>query len=79
MENLCEYLKGETFADRVFKVKDVKPKGNSARFNNLSLYIRREALSVPPLVTPKLLSVSGLLHGVPRQRRDDARGMKGKR
>lgn len=44
MENLCEYLKGETFADRVFKVKDVKPKGNSARFNNLSLYIRREAL-----------------------------------
>jgi len=45
MENLCEYLKGQEFADRVFRVTHVKPKGNSARFNNLSLYIRREALS----------------------------------
>mmetsp|Transcript_31608 Transcript_31608/g.49517 ORF Transcript_31608/g.49517 Transcript_31608/m.49517 type:complete len:214 (+) Transcript_31608:1641-2282(+) len=42
---LCEYLSSEKFSDKVFKVTHVKPKGNSARFNNLSLYIRREALA----------------------------------
>eukprot|EP00802_Teleaulax_amphioxeia_P026114 Tamp_27115.p1 GENE.Tamp_27115~~Tamp_27115.p1 ORF type:complete len:148 (+),score=18.13 Tamp_27115:231-674(+) len=45
MTNLCDYLAGEKFGDRVFKVSHVRPKGNSARFNNLSLYIRRECLT----------------------------------
>jgi len=45
MGNLCDFLAGERFGDRVFKVSHVKPKGNSARFNNLSLYIRRECLT----------------------------------
>eukprot|EP00277_Geminigera_cryophila_P003922 CAMPEP_0179431410 /NCGR_PEP_ID=MMETSP0799-20121207/16305_1 /TAXON_ID=46947 /ORGANISM="Geminigera cryophila, Strain CCMP2564" /LENGTH=628 /DNA_ID=CAMNT_0021208323 /DNA_START=186 /DNA_END=2073 /DNA_ORIENTATION=+ len=45
MGNLCEFLAGDRFGDRVFKVSHVKPKGNSARFNNLSLYVRRECLT----------------------------------
>eukprot|EP00286_Rhodomonas_abbreviata_P026952 CAMPEP_0181296974 /NCGR_PEP_ID=MMETSP1101-20121128/4987_1 /TAXON_ID=46948 /ORGANISM="Rhodomonas abbreviata, Strain Caron Lab Isolate" /LENGTH=654 /DNA_ID=CAMNT_0023401869 /DNA_START=232 /DNA_END=2193 /DNA_ORIENTATION=+ len=44
MSNLCDFLSGEEFADRVYKVTHVPTNGNSARFNNLSLYVRKECL-----------------------------------
>uniref|UniRef100_A0A7S0Y0T7 Uncharacterized protein n=1 Tax=Hemiselmis andersenii TaxID=464988 RepID=A0A7S0Y0T7_HEMAN len=46
MSRLCEYLSGPKFAYKVVKVQHVAAKGNSARFNNISLYIRKECLKL---------------------------------
>ena len=46
MGRLCEYLSAPKFQDRVVKVQHVAAKGNSARFNNISLYIRKECLKL---------------------------------
>uniref|UniRef100_A0A7S0F1Y4 Uncharacterized protein n=1 Tax=Hanusia phi TaxID=3032 RepID=A0A7S0F1Y4_9CRYP len=44
MQALCEFLQQSMFEDRVYKVQFVAQKGNSSRFNNLSLYIRTSCL-----------------------------------
>mmetsp|Transcript_28303 Transcript_28303/g.44144 ORF Transcript_28303/g.44144 Transcript_28303/m.44144 type:complete len:594 (-) Transcript_28303:449-2230(-) len=48
LAHLCEFLSQESTADRVMKATHVPAVGNSARFNNLSLYIKREALKSWP-------------------------------